>query len=199
MQADADKYVWDAKEAARRIPRFAAGRTVDEYRADDLLRSAIERQFTVLGEALARLRQVDAATAARITDLPRAVARRNVLVHGYAEIDDDVVGVSSVVRWRRCSTSSIASDAPGRRPRLGASITVRTRQGKRRDGRASNTTSRLFVGIVTVCRHASPAATASACTSASRRSPQRGSRARRSASKASLLGAVGTPSTRNGP
>jgi uncharacterized protein with HEPN domain len=91
MQADAAKYLWDAKQAARRILRFAAGRTVDDYRGDELLRSAIERQFTILGEALARLRQLDASLAARITDLPRAVAMRNVLVHAYAEIDDDVV------------------------------------------------------------------------------------------------------------
>jgi uncharacterized protein with HEPN domain len=98
MQADAAKYVWDAKEAARRILRFAASRTVDDYRGDELLRSAIERQFTILGEALARLRQLDASLAARITDLPRAVAMRNVLVHAYAEIDDVVWGVSSAVR-----------------------------------------------------------------------------------------------------
>lgn len=31
------------------------------------------------------------AFASRITDLPRAVALRNVLVHGYAEKDDAVV------------------------------------------------------------------------------------------------------------
>jgi uncharacterized protein with HEPN domain len=98
MQADAAKYVWDARKAARRILRFAAGRTAADYRGDELLRSAIERQFTILGEALARLRQLDASLAARITDLPRAVAMRNVLVHAYAEIDDVVWGVSSAVR-----------------------------------------------------------------------------------------------------
>lgn len=43
------------------------------------------------GEALNRLRQLDAALASRITDLPRAVALRNVLVHAYAETDDGVV------------------------------------------------------------------------------------------------------------
>lgn len=91
MRTDTDKYVWDAKEAARRILRFALGKTADDYRSDELLRSAIERQFTILGEALGRLRQIDAAAAARVTDLARAVALRNLLVHAYAEIDDDVV------------------------------------------------------------------------------------------------------------
>lgn len=91
MEAEADKYVWDAKEAARRILRFAAGKTLADYCDDELLRAAIERQFTILGEALGRLRQLDAELAARITDLPRAVALRNLLVHAYAEIDHQVV------------------------------------------------------------------------------------------------------------
>jgi uncharacterized protein with HEPN domain len=91
MQVEADRYLRDAKEAARRVLRFAAGKTLDDYRSDELPRAAIERQFTILGEALGRLRQLDSALAARITDLPRAVALRNLLVHAYAEIDDQVV------------------------------------------------------------------------------------------------------------
>jgi uncharacterized protein with HEPN domain len=91
MPADATKYLWDAREAAARIARFAQGKSLDDYLADELLRAAIERQFTILGEELGRLRQLDAATAARITDLPRAVALRNLLVHAYADIDDRIV------------------------------------------------------------------------------------------------------------
>lgn len=44
-----------------------------------------------LGEALGRLRQLDAALGARISDLPRAVALRNLLVHAYADVDDRIV------------------------------------------------------------------------------------------------------------
>jgi uncharacterized protein with HEPN domain len=91
MPADATKHLWDAREAAVRIARFAQGKSIDDYLADELLRAAIERQFTILGEALGRLRQLDAATAARISDLPRAVALRNLLVHAYADIDDRIV------------------------------------------------------------------------------------------------------------
>jgi uncharacterized protein with HEPN domain len=91
MRAEAEKYLWDAKESARRIQRFAAGRTLDDYRCDEMLRAAIERQFTILGEALGRLRQLEPEHAARITALPRAVAMRDLLVHAYAEIDDEIV------------------------------------------------------------------------------------------------------------
>lgn len=56
-----------------------------------MLRSAVERQFEIIGEALNRLARVDAGVAGRIDDLPRVVAFRNVLIHGYATIDDVIV------------------------------------------------------------------------------------------------------------
>jgi uncharacterized protein with HEPN domain len=50
-------------------------------------RSAVERQFEILGEALAQLARLDATLAAKIPDLSEIVAFRNVLIHGYALID----------------------------------------------------------------------------------------------------------------
>lgn len=73
------------------IDGFVAGRTWGDYEDDPMLRSAVERQFEIVGEALNRLSQVDPPLAAEIRDLPRIVAFRNVLVHGYATIDDAIV------------------------------------------------------------------------------------------------------------
>ena len=87
----AAKYLWDARRAAERIARFTAGRSFDDYLADDMLRAAVERQFEVIGEAFAGLRRADPALASTIPDLPRIVAFRNVLVHGYATVDDRLV------------------------------------------------------------------------------------------------------------
>jgi uncharacterized protein with HEPN domain len=56
-----------------------------------MLRSAVERQLTIAGEALTQLARTDFATASRFTDYKRIIAFRNVLVHGYAEIDDSIV------------------------------------------------------------------------------------------------------------
>ena len=38
-----------------------------------------------------QLRRVDSGLAARIPDLPRIVAFRNLLIHGYASVDDRLV------------------------------------------------------------------------------------------------------------
>jgi uncharacterized protein with HEPN domain len=91
MHPDADKLVWDAQQAAERVARFAGSRTFAEYESDEYFRSAVERQFEIIGEALNRLSRVDPATAATIPDLPRIVAFRNVLVHGYASVDNRIV------------------------------------------------------------------------------------------------------------
>jgi uncharacterized protein with HEPN domain len=56
-----------------------------------LLRSAVERQFIIIGEALNRLDKLDAAIASQITDCSKIIGFRNVLVHGYEVIDDQIV------------------------------------------------------------------------------------------------------------
>lgn len=101
MPRDPRAYLWDAREAAERVVAFVAGRTWDEFATDVLLRSAVERQFEIVGEALNRLRQADPGLAARVEDLPRVVAFRNVLIHGYATIDDRVVWEAATERAAR--------------------------------------------------------------------------------------------------
>jgi uncharacterized protein with HEPN domain len=93
MQPEAPGLLWDARKAARLIAQFVADRTWYEYESDAMLRSvsAVERQFEIIGEALNKLSRLDPATADRIPDLPRIVAFRNVLIHGYAVIDHELV------------------------------------------------------------------------------------------------------------
>ena len=58
-----------------------------------MIRSAVERQFEILGEALNRLRRAEPQTAARTSGLRGAVALRNVPSHGYETVDDGTVWI----------------------------------------------------------------------------------------------------------
>lgn len=91
MYGDAAKLIWDAQQALQRIQRFVARQDFAAYQSDELLRSAVERQFEILGEALNQLSRLDPNMAKKIPDLPRIVAFRNILIHGYASVDDRLV------------------------------------------------------------------------------------------------------------
>lgn len=95
MRPETAAYLWDARNAADRIANFIEGLSSSEYLHDDLRRSAVERQLEIIGEALNNLRKTDMDTAAQIPDLQRIIGLRNVLVHGYAVIDDSVVWVAA--------------------------------------------------------------------------------------------------------
>ncbi|MDQ3404512.1 MAG: DUF86 domain-containing protein [Actinomycetota bacterium] len=56
-----------------------------------MLRSAIERQFEIVGEALNQLSKIDGEIASAVPELPRIVAFRNILIHGYGTVDDALV------------------------------------------------------------------------------------------------------------
>ena len=91
MRREPKAYLWDAGETVDAIVAFTSGRTVEDFERDLLLRSAVERQFEIIGEALRNLARHDQALADQIPDLPRIVAFRNILVHGYAVVDNQRV------------------------------------------------------------------------------------------------------------
>jgi uncharacterized protein with HEPN domain len=108
LKRDPKSLLWDAREAANAIAAMTTGKSFEDFDRDLVLRSAVERQFEVAGEALRQLARLDAELAAKIPDLRDIVAFRNILIHGYAVIDRARV-------WR-----AVQSDLPGLRAVLDA-------------------------------------------------------------------------------
>jgi len=91
MRLESRKYLYDIQEAADLAARFTAGKELGDYRGDIMLRFAVERAFAIIGEALTQLARIDPPSAGHITDLRSIVAFRNILVHAYAQVDDEIV------------------------------------------------------------------------------------------------------------
>ena len=85
------KLLFDVLDSGRAIRQWRAGRSYAEYLSDRQFRRAVEREFEIIGEALNRLSEEDASVAAQIADLPRIVAFRNRIIHGYDSVDDATV------------------------------------------------------------------------------------------------------------
>jgi len=81
-------YLWDMLTAAKAVVAFVQGRTLDEYVADLMLRSAVERQVEIIGEAARRVSKEFQEAHAEIPWRPIR-AQRHVLAHDYGEIKHD--------------------------------------------------------------------------------------------------------------
>jgi uncharacterized protein with HEPN domain len=91
MRLDAKKYLYDIKIASDLLTEFTATKTFEEYQTNAMLRAATERQFEIIGEALAQLARIDESIAFRISEHRRIIAFRNILIHGYADVDGRLV------------------------------------------------------------------------------------------------------------
>ena len=88
---EAAKFLFDARQACISIQEFVVGKSLGDYDNDLLLRSAIERQFIIVGEALLQASKHGQSFEGVITDARRIVAFRNVLVHVYAAVNNQIV------------------------------------------------------------------------------------------------------------
>lgn len=91
MKAEARERLAHALEACEAIAQFTAGKSRDDYLADALLRSAVERQIEIIGEALQRATQLDETVNEKIPELRRIVGMRNRIIHGYDSVDDELL------------------------------------------------------------------------------------------------------------
>jgi len=83
-------YVADMKACCERVTAFTAGLSREEFLDRRLVYDATLRNLELLGEAA---RNVSEEARALAPGIPwrRIVAVRNVLIHGYLGIDDDII------------------------------------------------------------------------------------------------------------
>jgi uncharacterized protein with HEPN domain len=91
MPRDARAYLADIIDACRAIDSAIAGLDLPAYLASRLVRSAVEREFIIIGEALAALSRRAPRLFGSIGHARRIIDFRNQLTHQYPTIDDTIV------------------------------------------------------------------------------------------------------------
>ena len=91
MRLEAKKYLYDIQQAVTLLAQFTAGKHFADYAGDAMLRAAVEREFEIIGEALAQLARRDPELATRISQHRSIIDFRNILIHVYADVDDRLV------------------------------------------------------------------------------------------------------------
>lgn len=80
-------YLEDIERHADAAIRFISGMDEADYLRDDKTRAAVERVLEVCGEALKKLHHLAPELAAQIPHFRAIIGFRNILAHGYAEVD----------------------------------------------------------------------------------------------------------------
>lgn len=91
MPRDERAYLADIIGACTAIQDALGGMGVKTYQESRLVRSAVEREFIIIGEAIIALSRRSPALFSSITHARRIVDFRNQLTHEYATIDDSIV------------------------------------------------------------------------------------------------------------
>lgn len=85
------KYLFDIQQACESVTQFVSGKSFAQYIMDPMLKAAVERKFEIIGEAVGQIAKLDPTIARRITAAKRIVAFRNLLIHNYWDVADDLV------------------------------------------------------------------------------------------------------------
>jgi uncharacterized protein with HEPN domain len=80
--------LWDMHDAASAVRKFAAGRTMEQYLADELLQAAVERKIEIIGEAARKVAR-DFQQAHPEIPWAKIAGQRHVLAHDYGRIEHD--------------------------------------------------------------------------------------------------------------
>ena len=84
------KYLSDILQAIDLIEQFTSGiSSFEEYQSDLKTQSAVERQLSIVGEAVNNIKKLDGDL--EFKDTRQIVSFRNRIIHAYDNIDDTIV------------------------------------------------------------------------------------------------------------
>lgn len=91
MTTETRQRLLDAFESCQTIRRYTDGIDFAAYLRDGEKRDAVERRLGIVGEALHRAETLDPALAEQLPELRQIVGLRNRVIHGYADVNAEIV------------------------------------------------------------------------------------------------------------
>lgn len=90
MNSEIQKFLFDIQVSIDSIEIYLEGkRDFNIYKANKMLRRAIEREFEIIGEALNCINKLDSSI--EISGKRQIISMRNRVIHGYDKIDDEII------------------------------------------------------------------------------------------------------------
>ncbi len=81
----------DAIEAIDEIEHHTIGLTWSEFESQRGTQLIVERLVTIIGEAISKAEDLDDGLEKKIPDIRQVVGARNQIVHGYWDIDPEIL------------------------------------------------------------------------------------------------------------
>ena len=91
MRRNRNKFIFDMLDSCRFLLDLTKNEDVTKYKNDRVFRGAVERELQIIGEAILQLKTLSPEIAAGFTEHERIIGFRHVLVHGYYDLDPDLV------------------------------------------------------------------------------------------------------------
>ncbi len=91
MPRSVSAYLADIIDACDAIDAVLRDVGLETYREERAVRSSVEREFILIGEAVANIRRQQPQVAENISHSRMIVGFRNLLAHDYAAVDDETV------------------------------------------------------------------------------------------------------------
>ncbi|MCY7351987.1 MAG: DUF86 domain-containing protein [Cytophagaceae bacterium] len=84
------KWLFDVQTSIEAIESYLGeSRDFNEYRRNQMLRRAVEREFEIIGEAINRIRKSNEGP--EIRNASKIVVLRNQIIHAYDNISDEII------------------------------------------------------------------------------------------------------------
>lgn len=104
MPRKLSKILFDILTSIEGIEEFTKGKELVDYQASRMMRSAVEREYEIIGEAVRRLENEFPNIFAFLTNGRKIINFRNVLIHAYDSVSDEVVWDTTIEDLPRLKT-----------------------------------------------------------------------------------------------